>query len=206
MSSTYNGAGVLVQRGATPYTQDLAAPLSQILNDGSANAVYGMDRLLSDGVATATDDALSRPVTITAGSQQRDATYKGDGVLVAYTENGVASQLTQDLAAPLAQILNDGSANAVYGHERLVTQQGATRTWYLGDALGSVRMTLDDAGTALGAVGYDPWGALQSPLRPPHAGEMTCLAPSASPANCKMMVTAGWCIYGRAGMIREVGR
>ncbi|MCG8353423.1 MAG: hypothetical protein MI924_37130 [Chloroflexales bacterium] len=39
---------VLVQLGATAYTQDLAAPLSQILNDGTANAVYGMDRLLTD--------------------------------------------------------------------------------------------------------------------------------------------------------------
>ena len=80
------------------------------------------------------------------------ATYNGDGVLV---QRG-ATHYTQDLAAPLSQILTDGSANYVYGHERLVTQQGATRTWYATDALGSVRMTLDDTGTALGSVGYDP--------------------------------------------------
>ena len=36
ISATYNGDGVLVQRGATQYTQDLAAALSQVLNDGSA--------------------------------------------------------------------------------------------------------------------------------------------------------------------------
>jgi RHS repeat-associated protein len=61
-------------------------------------------------------------------------------------------------------VLHDGSANAVYGHERLVTQQGATRTWYVGDALGSVRMTLDGAGAVQGTVGYDPWGTPQGDL------------------------------------------
>jgi len=39
---------------------------------------------------------------------------------------------------------------------------GATRTWYSYDALGSVRQTLDDAGTPLGAVNYDPWGTVES--------------------------------------------
>ncbi|MCG8350464.1 MAG: hypothetical protein MI924_22080 [Chloroflexales bacterium] len=78
---------------------------------------------------------------------------------------------SQDLAAPLSQILNDGSANYVYGHEWLVTQQGVTRTWYVGDALGSVRMTLTDSGAVQGTVGYDPWGAPQSPLVPRTRGK-----------------------------------
>ncbi|MCG8352110.1 MAG: hypothetical protein MI924_30455 [Chloroflexales bacterium] len=113
--------------------------------------------VVSDGVATATDDALSRLVTITAGSQQRAATYNGDGVLVAYTEDGVASQLTQDLAVPLSQVLHvtQGVTTAThrYGQTRLATVSGGVRSWELGDALGSVRTTLDDAGTALGSVG-----------------------------------------------------
>ena len=61
----------------------------------------------------------------------------------------------QDLAAPLSQVLNDGTANYVYGQERLRTLGGP---WYVGDALGSVRQTLDDAGGVLGSVQYDPWG------------------------------------------------
>jgi RHS repeat-associated protein len=88
------------------------------------------------------------------------STYNGDSVLV---QRG-ATAYTQDLAAGLSQVLNDGSANAVYGHERLVTQQGATRTWYATDALGSVRMTLDGAGAVQGTVGYDPWGTPQGDL------------------------------------------
>jgi RHS repeat-associated protein len=124
--------------------------------------------VVSNGVATATYDALSRPVTITAGSLQREAAYNGDGVLVAYTEDGVTSQLAQDLAAPLSQVLHatQGVTTATYryGPTRLATVSGPVRSWELGDALGSVRMTLDDAGTALGSVGYDPWGAPQGEL------------------------------------------
>ena len=40
-----------------------------------------------------------------------------------------------------------------YGPTRLATVSGGVRSWELGDALGSVRMTMDDAGAALGAVG-----------------------------------------------------
>ena len=52
-------------------------------------------------------------------------------------------------------MLSDGTANYVYGHERLRALDGP---WYLGDALGSVRQTLDDAGGVVGSVQYDPWG------------------------------------------------
>jgi hypothetical protein len=38
----------------------------------------------------------------------------------------------------------------LYGLERLAAQTGSHRTWYVGDALGSVRLTLDDAGEPLG--------------------------------------------------------
>ena len=49
-------------------------------------------------------------------------------------------------AAPLSQIHNAGSTNLVYGMDRLLTDDGSAQTWYLGDALGSVRATLDGAG------------------------------------------------------------
>jgi RHS repeat-associated protein len=78
-------------------------------------------------------------------------TYNGDGVLVS---DGTTTY-AQDLAAPLSQVLTDGTANYVYGHERLRALGGP---WYIGDALGSVRQTLDDAGAVLGSVQYDPWG------------------------------------------------
>jgi RHS repeat-associated protein len=89
-------------------------------------------------------------------------TYTGDGVLV---DDGT-TRYTQDLASPLSQVLQttQGSTttNYLYGLDRLAAQSGSTKTWYVGDALGSVRMTLDDAGVPLGVVHYDPWGTPES--------------------------------------------
>jgi YD repeat-containing protein len=45
----YNGDGVLVCENGTAYTQDLAAPLSQILHDSSASYVYRHERLCAVG-------------------------------------------------------------------------------------------------------------------------------------------------------------
>jgi RHS repeat-associated protein len=77
-----------------------------------------------------------------------------------------ATAYTQDLAVPLAQILNDGATTYVYDHgsTRLLADDGSARMWYVGDALGSVRMTLDGAGAVQGTVGYDPWGTPQGDL------------------------------------------
>jgi len=87
-------------------------------------------------------------------------TYNGDGVLVS---DGTTTY-AQDLAAPLSQVLSDGTANYVYGHARLRALGGP---WYVGDALGSVRQTLDDAGAVLATTNYDPWGTPQGTLSGP---------------------------------------
>ena len=55
-------------------------------------------------------------------------------------------------------MLSDGTANYIYGRDRLTSSAG---TWYLGDALGSVRQTLDASGAVTAAASYDPWGAPQ---------------------------------------------
>jgi len=87
-------------------------------------------------------------------------TYNGDGVLVS---DGTTTY-AQDLAAPLSQVLSDGTATYVYGHARLRALGGP---WYVGDALDSVRQTLDDAGAVVGSVQYDPWGTPQDTLSAP---------------------------------------
>ena len=38
---------------------------------------------------------------------------------------------------------------------------GGVRTWYTGDALGSVRATVNDTGNLLGTANFDPWGRTQ---------------------------------------------
>jgi RHS repeat-associated protein len=61
-------------------------------------------------------------------------------------------------------VLSDGTDTYVYGHERLRVLGGP---WYVGDALGSVRQTLDDAGAVLATTNYDPWGTPQGTLSAP---------------------------------------
>jgi hypothetical protein len=46
-------------------------------------------------------------------------------------------------------VLSDGTANYIYGVERLTADAGSGHTWYVGDALGSMRQTLNDAGAVL---------------------------------------------------------
>jgi hypothetical protein len=65
------------------------------------------------------------------------------------------------VAAPLSQVLHDGTSSYVYGNgaERLRAAGGA---WYVPDALGSLRATLDGAGTLLASTSYDSWGLPQA--------------------------------------------
>ena len=82
--------------------------------------------------------------------------------LHAYTPtNHTTTNYLQDLASPLAQVLNDGTATYVYGHARLAAQAGGSATWYAYDGLGSLRQTLDGSGAALAGANYDPWGMPQ---------------------------------------------
>jgi YD repeat-containing protein len=196
---TYDGLLRLIRAAASPgntyvYTYDAAGNRTAVQVNGGAvasttynaadrisSAGYSYDlagNLLTDGTATYTYDALNRTKTV-AGAQSRTYTYNGDGALVVERVGTTPISLTQDLAAPLTQVLQAraGSAAAVNylsGRERLVLQSGATRVWYLADALGSVRRSLNDSGAANPPIFYDPWGAIESGAIPAFgfAGEL----------------------------------
>jgi RHS repeat-associated protein len=130
--------------------------------------------LTSDDTATYAYDALNRVVDVTQGSQARTNTYNGDGVLVKQVANGTTMRYTQDLAAPLPQILQAPDfiarglppVNYIYGSERLAAFSSLWHNWYLNDALGSVRLMLSNSGGAFGVVNYDPWGAVENGTLP----------------------------------------
>jgi RHS repeat-associated protein len=129
--------------------------------------------LLSDGTTIRTYDALHRVLT----SGTTSYTYTGDGTLVSETTGGTTTRYTQDLAAPLSQILQTvvGSTrtNYLYGRERLAID-GSPRTWFAYDALGSVRHTLNDSGVTANPTSYGPWGTPHQSLTTPFgfAGEL----------------------------------
>jgi RHS repeat-associated protein len=78
------------------------------------------------------------------------------------------------LASPLSEVLQTTTGGVttsyLYGVERLASRNGATRTWYIGDALGSVRRTLNDSGAVLGTTQYDPWGNVEGGAPPSPFG------------------------------------
>jgi RHS repeat-associated protein len=120
--------------------------------------------LLSDAQASSQYDALNRLITTTAGIQSRAYGYNGMGTLITETVNGLTTRYAQDLVAPLSQVLSSSgglTATHLYGRERLASVEGSNRTWYVPDALGSVRVTLNTAGDVLTTHRYDPYGTPQ---------------------------------------------
>jgi hypothetical protein len=164
ISYSYDGLNRLTGAAETPgttyyaYTDDLAGNRTEVrendalvadLRYNDANQVIGWSydatgNLLNDGTTTRSYDARNRLVAQDeeGHSMLRSSTYNGDGVLVS---DGTTTY-AQDLAAPLRQVLSDGTATYVYGQEHLTAAAGSGQTWYVGDALGSLRQTRDDAG------------------------------------------------------------
>ena len=103
---------------------------------------------------------------LASGAPTRTIGYGYDSVdrltSVAETTGGTSTRYTQDLAAPLSQVLSDGTASYVYGADRLAGVTGGVRTWCHVDLLGSVRQTTSDAGVVQGLAHYDAWGVLAS--------------------------------------------
>jgi RHS repeat-associated protein len=138
----------------------------------AANQVVGWTydaagNLTSDGTRSYSYDALNRQLSATQGLTTTRYGYNGDGVLITATVgSGLETRYIQDQSAPLSQILQakqgTTTTSYLYGHARLASLTGSTRSWELADALGSVRGTLDEAGVLLDSVNYDPWGQVQS--------------------------------------------
>lgn len=156
-----------------------------------ANQVVGWNydaagNLLQDDTNVYGYDAFNR-LTMAQGYWY-EYTYNGDGVLVHQKTVTSNFRYTQDLAAPLSQILQQQQVNGsrtdyIYGAERLLALKGTTRTWYGSDALGSLRQTLSDTGTPQAALHYDPWGQVESITQPAtfgFAGELYSSGANAS--------------------------
>jgi hypothetical protein len=100
--------------GGTPTVTTYNAA-NQITNTGFSYDNAG--NLIGDGTAAYTYDALSR-TTARGGTTYA---YNGDGTLVSQATGGVTTRYTQDLAAPLSQVLQIqvGGANPHRLHLRL---------------------------------------------------------------------------------------
>jgi RHS repeat-associated protein len=193
ITSTYDGLARLTSATESPgtsyaYAYDLAGNRTDAWVNGApvehrdydaANQVVGWQydaagNLLDDGAASYSYDALDRLTGVTQGGTTTTSTYNGDGVLVAQTAGGATTRYAQDLAAPTSQVLQiaqgANTTTYLYGADRLASVSASGRMWYGGDALGSVRMLLSDAGVPFATANYDPWGTPQGSPAPDSFG------------------------------------
>jgi RHS repeat-associated protein len=141
---TYDIANRLIDVGGQTYTWD---------NNGN---------LLSDGVSTYTYDKANRLSSVTQGSDTYSFVYNGLGDRLQQTVNTLTTTYTLDLNTGLTQVLSDGTSTYLYGNGRISEYAGADWSYYLSDALGSVRQMADSVGGVTLTNSYEPYGSLSS--------------------------------------------
>jgi RHS repeat-associated protein len=97
--------------------------------------------------------------------------YNGLGDRLSQTANGVTTYYALDQAAPLTQVLSDGTNDYLYGLDRIAQVNGSGTEYYLTDALGSVWQLTDSTGAVTLARSYQPFG---TPLASAGSGASIC--------------------------------
>jgi RHS repeat-associated protein len=158
---TYDAVGNRLTRNSTNYTYDAADRLTAV---GSTN--YGYDdngNLTSRGSDSFSWDAENRLTSATVNSATTTFAYNGDGLRDSLTFNSNTTTFTWDIAAGIAEVLDDEDFRYVYGLGRISEIGPSTTTrYYLTGALGSVLALVDSSGSVLNTYEYDVFGAVRS--------------------------------------------
>ncbi len=125
----------------------------------------GNGNLLNDGVNTYTYNHANQLTAVSASGLTVGYAYNGLGDRLRQFENGVTTHYTLDLNASveyafwtLTQVLADGARTYLYGNCRLEQESAASTEYFIGDALGSVRQLVDEAGDVRLNRSYEPYG------------------------------------------------
>jgi hypothetical protein len=136
------------------------------------DVVYTWDargNLTNDGTFTYTYSAAGRMVRAQSVTATLVYTYDHSGLRVAQSVDGDPTSFSWDWATPstgsgqagVPEMLSAGDALYLVGHDTLGQWDDAW-TYYLPDALGSVRQATDGAGAVVSAREWSPYGI---PLR-----------------------------------------
>ena len=140
VSYQYDSANRLTTAGGQAYTFDANGNL---LNDGQNTYAY---------------DSANRLSSVSSG-QSTVSSYQYSGLGDRLSQDGV--NYTLDLNAELTQVLSDGTNTYTYGLGR-ISQTNTNTEYFLGDALGSVRQLVNNAGEVTLTKSYDPYGNVVS--------------------------------------------
>ena len=139
----------------TTYTYDAANRLTKVGDVAYTWDAWG--NLTNDGVFTYTYNAAGRMVRAESVTATLVYTYTADGLRVAQSADGAVTTFAWDWATGVPELLSTGSARYLVGHDTLGQWDGAW-TYYLPDALGSVRQATDGAGAVVRAREWSPYG------------------------------------------------
>jgi len=144
----------------TVYTYDIANRLTNV--GGVAQTWDNNGNLLNDGVYTYTYDSANRLTSAEQGANTYTFAYSGLGDRMRQVAGGITTTYTLDLNAGLTQVLADGTNTYLYGNGRIAQYAGTAPSYFLGDALGSVRQLANSSGAVTLAKSYQPYGSVLS--------------------------------------------
>jgi YD repeat-containing protein len=178
-----NRTGMDAPSGATAYLYNSANQLTHV--DGITHTWDANGNLLYDGVYTYTYDIENRLTGVSDQASTFSFEYNGLGERYRQSVDGETITYTLDIAAELSQILSDGDHSYQYGLGRIGQRDAnSAASFFLPDALGSLRQIADAGGNVLLAQSFDPFGnsllhsgALTSPFGPQLAAPLQRLAP-----------------------------
>ena len=158
-AQTYDAAGRLQSVGAVTYDFDAAGRL-QSRNGGGINQTFEFD-------------GFNRMTGVTDSGVDYQYDYDTVGRLVSRSTNGVVDfvYLYDDSNRPRAEVDSNGDVQTVfvYGEREstpaYMVRNGQTYV-FVTDYLGSVRQVVDESGTVVQELTYDPWGQVLSDTNP----------------------------------------
>ncbi|MGD8456603.1 MAG: RHS repeat-associated core domain-containing protein [Anaerolineales bacterium] len=157
---TYDAVGNRLSQttdiATTSYTYDIANRLTAV--DSQPYTWDNNGNMLSDGTTTYTYDAANHLTTATQSGDSYSFAYNGLGDRLQQTVNTVTTNYSLDLNTGLTQVLSDGINAYLYGNSRISEYAGIDWTYYLADALGSVRQLINLNAEVQMAQSFDPYG------------------------------------------------
>lgn len=158
-AQTYDAAGRLQSVGAVTYNFDAAGRL-QSRNGGGINQTFEFD-------------GFNRMTGVMDSGVDYQYNYDTVGRLVSRSTNGVVDfvYLYDDSNRPRAEVNSSGDVESVfvYGEREstpaYMVRNGQTYV-FVTDYLGSVRRVVDESGTVVQELTYDPWGRVLSDTNP----------------------------------------
>jgi RHS repeat-associated protein len=146
----------ITQTKSITYSYDAANRLTSV-----NNVAYTWDNrghLLNDGVFTYTYNAAGHMVSARSITLSLFYKYNGNGLRTVQNLNGAVTTFTWDLALGVPKMLSDGESLYLIGAKPIGKWNESAWTYYLPDALGSIRQQVDSEGKVISNRQCTPFG------------------------------------------------